>query len=338
MGRPTTREKLNLKSNSEKKVVNKNNTDYKVSEYMGKVDTLQSMVNEIQKSIQTINSNLVNVSMNNMTIAPIVDTKTEYFMPVDTNINLDSVILSDINRKKMNEFVAEQKNKQKLARYGLNPVNRILMYGASGCGKTFSAKALANKLNCVMCYVDIAQSLANNNIAENIHGIFDYANDLVKEGKKPLVFLDECDSVAWSRDARNAESGTVRRATNTLFQCMDQSSNEMIIIAATNMLHRLDAAFERRFQVKMEFVAPTTDYSTIVSRFLPKGITLNIDESNPAWERQYKISYYEIQEITLKVSKDAILKDRSSISMHDIYEAIKIHVNLKTVIKSEPMQ
>ena len=59
------------------------------------------------------------------------------------------------------------------------------------------------------------------------------------------VFLDECDAVAWNRDANtSAESGNLRRATNSIFQGMDQMSHNIVFAAATNMLHRLLSAFK----------------------------------------------------------------------------------------------
>ena len=96
----------------------------------------------------------------------------ELIMPVDTNIKLSSVILSDVNKDKIRDFVNEINNREKLAKYGLRPMNRLLFYGASGCGKTFLGKALSNHLKYKMLYVDIAQALAKGNAAINIANIF----------------------------------------------------------------------------------------------------------------------------------------------------------------------
>ena len=95
----------------------------------------------------------------------------------------------------------EMKNWEKLARYGLKPMNRLLFYGDSGCGKTFLGKALCNHLGYTMLYVDIARALSQGNVAINITNVFKIANS----GGNYMVFLDECDSIAWSRDAKDAE-------------------------------------------------------------------------------------------------------------------------------------
>lgn len=70
------------------------------------------------------------------------DVYNRLIMPVDTNITLDSVILSDENKQKIKDFLRELAYRDKLYEYGLEPMNRILMYGASGCGKTYLSKAL----------------------------------------------------------------------------------------------------------------------------------------------------------------------------------------------------
>ena len=65
-------------------------------------------------------------------------------MRVDTNIQMDDVILSEENKRKIEQFNTENKNYAKLVMHGLQPMNRMLFYGDSGTGKTFLGKALSN--------------------------------------------------------------------------------------------------------------------------------------------------------------------------------------------------
>ena len=44
----------------------------------------------------------------------------ELIMPVDTNIRLSSVILSDVNKDRIRDFVLEMKNHEKLAKFGFS--------------------------------------------------------------------------------------------------------------------------------------------------------------------------------------------------------------------------
>lgn len=250
-------------------------------------------------------------------------------MPVETNINIGSVILSDENKKKISEFLNEYKHREKLLKYGLKPINRILMYGASGTGKTYLSKALSNYMNYSMLYVDIAQALSTGNVATNMADIFKIAN---KYGNC-VIFFDECDSIAWRRDSNTAESGTVRRATNSLFQELDQMNYSNIFISATNMLKRLDPAFERRFDMKMEFRKPDKPVEEIIEKFLFKEFKLKMDvptEQIQIIQRKLRLSYYELQIITERNMKKAIINNTLEVKLSDVLQDIAIQMGTKT--------
>jgi SpoVK/Ycf46/Vps4 family AAA+-type ATPase len=225
-------------------------------------------------------------------------------MPVDTNISFDSVILSDENKEKYQQFIKEQEYRDKLYSYGLEPMNRLLLYGASGTGKTFSLKALSNLLQYTMIYVDIAQSLTDGSVAKNVSDIFKLGNYIADNYDGCIIFFDECDAVAWNRDGSNAEGGTARRATNSIFQGLDQMSHKAVFASATNLLHRLDPAFERRFNLKMMFRRPTLDMDEAIKHFIfPKFIINdNVDDTvrdivKRRAKQNAKLSYYEIEEL-----------------------------------------
>ena len=198
-------------------------------------------------------------------------------MPVDTNINFKKVILSEENKQKYEQFIKEFKYTDKLGKYGWQPSNTILLYGVSGTGKTFSAKALANKLGYTMLYVDIAKSLTDGNVARNISDIFKLANHI----ERCIIFFDEADSIAINREISSSDSGIISRATNSIFQNIDQMKASNIFIAATNMLHRIDRAFERRMSIKMQFNHPELDLDKCISHFLYNRFMLedNIEEN-----------------------------------------------------------
>ncbi len=256
----------------------------------------------------------------------------ELIMPVDTDIQLSSVILSDVNKGKIKDFVFEMKNRDKLYKYNLKPMNRMLFYGASGCGKTFLGKALSNHLGYKMLYVDIARALSQGNVAMNITNVFKIANS----GGNYMVFLDEADSIAWSRDSKEGtEGGDVRRAVNALFQLMDQMKPEVIVICATNMLHRLDPAFKRRFNMLLEFEQPKADIKGVVQKFIGPEFRIVMDKEDPITEGRTKMSYYALQDVAERMMKKAVLQGTTNIRMSDIYIDIARSQNVKTSINKE---
>lgn len=259
----------------------------------------------------------------------------ELIMPVDTNISFDSVILSDENKEKYKEFIKEQQYRDVLYEYGLEPMNRLLLYGASGTGKTFSLKALSNLLDYTMVYVDIAKALTDGNVAKNISNIFKLGNYIAEHYDGAIIFLDECDAVAWNRDG-GGDGGVLRRATNSIFQGLDQMSHHAVFAAATNMLHRLDPAFERRFNLKMAFRRPSLDIDECIKHFIYPKFIINDDVDETVREivkrraKQYaKLSYYEIEELVKRAMKRSILNDTSIVNTSDIYEDLATAMNFK---------
>lgn len=258
-------------------------------------------------------------------------------MKVDTNITLDSVILSEVNKGKIQDFLEETACRDKLLRYRLQPMNRLLFYGDSGCGKTYLSKALSNHLGYQMLYIDIANAISSGSVAENISEIFKYAN---AQGQC-IIFLDECDSIAWNRDTdKNSDGGTIRRATNSLFQQMDQMSPDNIIISATNMLYRLDAAFERRFNQKLEFRRPKEKLDNIINKFLYKDLGFRIQaDLNPITksvvEKKMCTSYYEIQGVVERAMKYAVMHDTLVISETYLYQKLVEVMDIKVEFKTD---
>lgn len=259
-------------------------------------------------------------------------------MPVDTDISFDRVILSDENRRKIDDFLRETEYRDKLLEHGLEPMNRLLLYGASGTGKTFMTKALSKRLGYFMLYVDISQALADGNtVADNIHQIFKLGNYL----GECVIMMDEIDSIAWNRDNSSNDAATIRRATNVIFQHLDQMNHSNIFVSATNMLHQLDPAFERRFNMKMEFRRPDADLDSTIHHFLKPEFTL-VDDINPTFQQivqqrakiSIKLSYYEIEDIVYRGMKSAILRDSLKVSKAELYEYLAEFMHYKVVFKT----
>ena len=260
----------------------------------------------------------------------------ELIMEVDTNISFDDVILSDDNKSKYNALIKEQLYKEKLREYGLQSMNRLLLYGASGTGKTYSLKALSNKLDYTMIYIDIAKALTNADVAMNISNVFKLANYIAAHYGGAVLLMDECDAVAVNRDSNSPESGTIRRATNSIFQYVDQMNPDIIFCAATNMLHRLDAAFERRFNLKLEFRRPQQDLDESIHHFMNNkfiyidDVNENVREIVKKRAKQYvKLSYFEIQGIVERAMKNAILNDSIEVRSSEIYQMLADNMNFK---------
>jgi AAA+ superfamily predicted ATPase len=257
-----------------------------------------------------------------------------FIMPVGESATLDSVILSDENREKIKQFLTENRHKLKFIEYGLKPINKMLFYGASGCGKTYLTQALSVYLQYTLLTVDIAQALSSDQVAHNISQIFKLANYL----GECILFFDECDAIAWNRDREATGSDVARRATNSIFQHVDNMNKTNVFIAATNMLHRLDPAFERRFNMKLIFERPNVDLKGAIQKFLLPKFRLidDVDETTSSIVvKRSVLSYGEIQDLVERCMKAAIINNTDVVRTADVFREMAISQKIKLKFQTD---
>ena len=250
----------------------------------------------------------------------------KYCMPDKLDgLTMESVLLSDENRYKINEFLTETQYKQKFMSYGLDPINRLLLFGASGTGKTFMTKCLANHLKYELLAIDIANALSTGVAAIALSAVFELANHI----GTAIIFLDECDAIARDRSDKSVpEDPNVRRANNTLFQLLDRMNPDCIFISATNLYTELDPAFKRRFNVRMQFDRPELDdlEGTIKKFMHPKfeyiaDMEPDIKEIIIWHARDYTgLSFDEIETWVERAEKLAIIRGEERILETEIYK------------------
>ena len=146
--------------------------------------------------------------------------------------------------KRMND-VSQQLMKKKIPY-----LNATLLYGESGVGKTEFSRYVAYKLGLPYLYVNFSKMCDSylGGTAKNLTALFNFINR-----QECVVMLDEIDAIATKR--KYADSGAaaeISRSTTCLLQLLDETTNDHVIIAATNLLASIDEAVLRRFTEKHE--------------------------------------------------------------------------------------
>jgi transitional endoplasmic reticulum ATPase len=146
--------------------------------------------------------------------------------------------------------------KEELSRIGARPIKGVLFTGLPGTGKTMLARIIANRTDSVFYEISGPEIFSKwyGQSEEILRRLFeDAANQ-----NRAIIFFDEIDSVAGKRDDDSHEAS--RRVVAQLLTLMDgfTSSNNIVVIAATNRPQDIDSALRRpgRFDWEVNFPLP----------------------------------------------------------------------------------
>ncbi|XP_043700601.1 ATP-dependent zinc metalloprotease FTSH 7, chloroplastic-like [Telopea speciosissima] len=153
----------------------------------------------------------------------------------------------DEAKEELEEIVEFLRNPDKYVRLGARPPRGVLLVGLPGTGKTLLAKAVAGEAEVpfISCSASEFVELYVGMGASRVRDLFARA----KKEAPSIIFIDEIDAVAKSRDGRfRIVSNDEREQTlNQLLTEMDgfDSSSAVIVLGATNRADVLDPALRR---------------------------------------------------------------------------------------------
>lgn len=147
-------------------------------------------------------------------------------------------------------------NNGALAAMGGRPVKGVLFVGPPGTGKTMLARIVANQTESKFYEVRGPEVVSkySGDTERTLRNIFDTA----AQQDRAIIFLDEIDSIAGSRDTLTHDfSRSVVAQLLTLMDGFEPTTN-VLVIGATNRPDALDSALRRpgRFDLEIEFAPP----------------------------------------------------------------------------------
>jgi transitional endoplasmic reticulum ATPase len=138
-----------------------------------------------------------------------------------------------------NIIYAIQKDKAELYhRLGYKPYRGIMLYGPPGTGKTLIARAVAGESNA--SFIMVPGSKLKQEYYGGTEKVIRAVFDAAKKNAPCIVFIDEIDSVAYSRSESKVN------IVNQLLVIMDEIRDmDVFVIGATNLIHMVDSALLR---------------------------------------------------------------------------------------------
>ena len=131
-------------------------------------------------------------------------------------------------------------------------MSKFLFYGAPGTGKTESAFQVARLLERDILSVHMEQLIDSKlgETSKNVTKLFEEIKHLLYS--KVIIIFDELDALVMNRSSVN-DLREMSRVTSTFLRELDSLSDQIIIIATTNLFESFDKALIRRFDAIVSF-------------------------------------------------------------------------------------
>src|SRR5829696_2428099 len=185
---------------------------------------------------------------------------------------------ADEAKAELQEVVEFLRDPRRFAKLGATVPRGILLHGPPGTGKTLLAKAVAHEAGAnfysqsAAAFVEMFAGLG----ASRIRRLFAMA----RKERPAIIFIDEIDAVGGERGSDN--NSEREQTLNQLLVEMDgfETTNDLVVIAASNLLEKLDPAllrpgrFDRQIFVSPPDVAGREQIMNVHTRGKPIG---NVD-------------------------------------------------------------
>ncbi|MCL4404477.1 AAA family ATPase, partial [Candidatus Marsarchaeota archaeon] len=218
------------------------------------------------------------------------------------------------------------KKPEAFTKMGIRPVKGVLLVGAPGVGKTMLAKAVATERESNFISIK-GPELLSKYVGESEKAV----RELFRKAKMAapcIIFIDEIDSIAYTRNGDSSDSMVTERVVDTLLTELDGLGGlkNVIVIAATNRPDIIDPALLRpgRFDKIIEIPMPDEEARlailNVYIKRMPVAKDVNVHELAKATEGY---TGAEIENLTREAGMNAIRANRNEVTAKDFEQALR---------------
>jgi len=234
------------------------------------------------------------------------------------------MILPKSIEEKLHRIEKEYVARERLAHFGLKPRQKVLFYGAPGCGKSMSAERIAWNIGLPFLKVRF-EAIISSYLGEsgiNLKKLFESLKSY-----PCVLLLDEFDFIAKARSS-SQDVGEMHRVVNILLNLLEDYEAPGLVIATTNLEGSIDKALFRRFDDIIEMPRPNTEE---IIKLLKKALSSISVSKDVNWgEAASSMNGYSAA-LVVKIAKDAaktaVLQNKRIVEQQDILRALSENSN-----------
>jgi cell division protease FtsH len=238
-----------------------------------------------------------------------------------TKVTLADVAGCDEAKLELTEAIEFLRTPERFRRLGARIPRGIMLYGPPGTGKTMLARAVAAEASVPFHYASGSEFVEKyvGVGAKRIRDLFAQARKL----GRGVIFFDEFDAIGKSRGGPNSHEER-EQTLNQLLVELDgfSTTDDVIVIAATNRLDVLDAAvlrpgrFNRKIHVGLPDVKGRREILEVHSRNKPLAVTTDLDQLA---RKTYGFSGAQLADLLNEAAIMTARRDGEAIDADDIH-------------------
>lgn len=255
---------------------------------------------------------------------------SSYFQKCQPKQTLDDVIIPTSDKQLISQIITKCKSDKRrdLEKWGFKVESSrqgavLLLYGAPGTGKTYTAGAIAKELHKDLITLNVPE-LRNKYYGETeklIKKAFSEMRGMATEQENaPVFLLNEADQLIHERIANTSTCSTIENSIQSII-LEELETFPGILILTTNLESNLDEAFFRRFDLKFRFRLPDLEsrrnlWKMYLRKEIPGSEAIDVE----VLAQRYLFSGAQIAMVVQNACVEAIGRTGKSkrLSQHDL--------------------